>query len=224
MKYRQLFLEKAVGGAGGGQYTWIEEPTGRADGDCRRADDRCHGLELFRLDNSRRHRRVRGAGRGCFPVELDGRTFTPPCKGRLEDERGRDGSACWRPIDCTRSATRCRYVRYIDDFPAFPLTNVCGPTRWHPELRPIQGLRRPDQLRKVVERCMLMTTDPGDLVLDPTCGPARRRTWPSSGGGGGSRSTPVRVALALARTRLMCARFPYYLLADSPRARPRRRS
>jgi adenine-specific DNA-methyltransferase len=69
---------------------------------------------------------------------------------------------------------------------------------------------------KIVERCMLMTTDPGDLVLDPTCGSG---TTPYVAEQWGRRWITIdtsRVALALARTRLMGARYPYYHLADSP--------
>ena len=63
---------------------------------------------------------------------------------------------------------------------------------------------------------MLMTTDPGDLVVDPTCGSlAPPPTSPSSGAAAGSPSTPSRVALALARARIMGARYPYHLLSDS---------
>ena len=63
---------------------------------------------------------------------------------------------------------------------------------------------------------MLMTTDPGDLVLDPTCGSGTTAYVAEQWGRRWITIDTSRVALALARTRLMCARFPYYLLADSP--------
>lgn len=68
---------------------------------------------------------------------------------------------------------------------------------------------------KVVQRCMLMTTDPGDLVLDPTCGSGTTAYVAEQWGRRWITTDTSRVALALARTRLMAARFPYYLLADS---------
>ena len=72
---------------------------------------------------------------------------------------------------------------------------------------------------KVIERCVLMTTDPGDLVLDPTCGSGTTAYVAEQWGRRWITVDTSRVALALARTRLMSARYPYYLLADSPEGR-----
>jgi adenine-specific DNA-methyltransferase len=69
---------------------------------------------------------------------------------------------------------------------------------------------------KIIERCLLMTTDPGDLVLDPTCGSGTTAYVAEQWGRRWITIDTSRVALTLARTRLMSARFPYYLLADSP--------
>ena len=68
---------------------------------------------------------------------------------------------------------------------------------------------------KVIERCILMTTDPGDLVLDPTCGAGTTAYVAEQWGRRWITIDTSRVALALARTRVMGARYPYYLLADS---------
>ena len=70
--------------------------------------------------------------------------------------------------------------------------------------------------RKVLERCILMTTDPGDLVLDPTCGSGTTAYVAEQWGRRWITLDTSRVALALARTRLMSVKYPYYLLADSP--------
>ena len=72
---------------------------------------------------------------------------------------------------------------------------------------------------RVIERCLLMTTDPGDLVLDPTCGSGTTAYVAEQWGRRWITIDTSRVALALARTRLMSARYPYYLLADSPEGR-----
>ena len=69
---------------------------------------------------------------------------------------------------------------------------------------------------KVVQRCLLATTDPGDLVLDPTCGSGTAAYVAEQWGQRWITIDTSRVALALARTRIMAARYPYYLLADSP--------
>jgi adenine-specific DNA-methyltransferase len=71
----------------------------------------------------------------------------------------------------------------------------------------------------VIERCILMTTDPGDLVLDPTCGSGTAAYVAEQWGRRWITIDTSRVALALARTRLMSARYPYYYLADSKEGR-----
>src|SRR5207237_2497421 len=68
---------------------------------------------------------------------------------------------------------------------------------------------------KVIERCILMTTDPGDLVLDPTCGSGTTAYVAEQWSRRWITIDTSRVALALARARIMGARYPYYLLADS---------
>ena len=69
--------------------------------------------------------------------------------------------------------------------------------------------------RRVIERCILMATDPGDLVLDPTCGSGTTATVAEQWGRRWITIDTSRVALALARARIMGARYPFYLLADS---------
>lgn len=69
---------------------------------------------------------------------------------------------------------------------------------------------------KVIQRCILMATDPGDLVLDPTCGSGTTAYVAEQWGRRWITIDTSRVALALARSRIMGARYPYYLLADSP--------
>ncbi|XIA66041.1 DNA methyltransferase [Bradyrhizobium sp. TZ2] len=73
----------------------------------------------------------------------------------------------------------------------------------------------------IVERCVLMATDPGDLVLDPTCGSGTTAYVAEQWGRRWITIDTSRVALALARTRLMAARYPWYLLADSREGRNR---
>ena len=72
---------------------------------------------------------------------------------------------------------------------------------------------------KVIQRCILMATDPGDLVLDPTCGSGTTAYVAEQWGRRWITIDTSRVALALARTRLMAARYPWYLLADSQEGR-----
>jgi adenine-specific DNA-methyltransferase len=113
-------------------------------------------------------------------------------------------------------ASQLNYVRYFDDFPATPITNNWSDTG-------SAGFSSSDQKvyvvqtdSTVIERCLLMTTDPGDLVLDPTCGSGTTAYVAEQWGRRWITCDTSRVAVALARTRLMAAKFPFYLLADSP--------
>jgi adenine-specific DNA-methyltransferase len=103
-----------------------------------------------------------------------------------------------------------RFKKFWQDFPVKEFTNV-----W-------QGLGGATDLvyvvqtnRKLIERCFLMTTDPGDLVIDPTCGSGTSAYVAEQWGRRWITIDTSRVALALARSRLMAAKYPYYLLADS---------
>jgi adenine-specific DNA-methyltransferase len=103
------------------------------------------------------------------------------------------------------------YLRYVDDFSVVPVND-----RWE-SVQLGTGLIYVVQTGpKVIERCLLMTTDPGDLVLDPTCGSGTTAYVAEQWGRRWITCDTSRVALALARTRLMAAKFPFYLLADSP--------
>jgi adenine-specific DNA-methyltransferase len=110
-----------------------------------------------------------------------------------------------------KSKTALDYIRYLDDFPFKSISN------WW------DGLGgAPDQVyvvqtnERIIERCILMTTDPGDLVLDPTCGSGTTAFVAEQWARRWITIDTSRVALALARARIMGARYPYYLLADSP--------
>ena len=111
----------------------------------------------------------------------------------------------------TAGKTTVRYKRYLNDFAVLPISD-----RWE-SMQIGTGLIYVVQTSvSVVERCILMTTDPGDLVLDPTCGSGTTAFVAEQWGRRWITIDTSRVAIALARSRLMGARYPYYLLADSP--------
>ncbi len=108
------------------------------------------------------------------------------------------------------AATRLRYIRFVDDFPVVPITD-----RWE-SMQIGTGLIYVVQTaNSVVAHCLLMTTDPGNLVLDPTCGSGTTAYVAEQWGRRWITIDTSRVALALARTRLMSAKYPYYYLLDS---------
>lgn len=107
-----------------------------------------------------------------------------------------------------------RYVRCLDDFAVTPRTNLWldiggVQSRTDPKIYVVQTAT------EAVQRCILMTTDPGDLILDPTCGSGTSAYVAEQWGRRWITIDTSRVALALARARIMGARYPYYLLADS---------
>ena len=104
------------------------------------------------------------------------------------------------------------YVRFIDDFPAFPITNAWMDiggiqSRSDPKIYVVQTANT------AIQRCMLMTTDPGDLVLDPTCGSGSTAYVAEQWGRRWITCDTSRVAITLAKQRLMAANFDYYELA-----------
>ncbi len=109
---------------------------------------------------------------------------------------------------------RLMFRRFINDFSAYPFNNQwldtsSGFSLSDPKLYVVQT--RP----LVIQRCILMATDPGDLVLDPTCGSGTTAIVSEQWGRRWITIDTSRVALALARARIMGARYPYYLLADT---------
>jgi adenine-specific DNA-methyltransferase len=107
------------------------------------------------------------------------------------------------------------YVEGYDDSPSPEIANL-----WTENLAGAQNKVYIVQTNeRVVQRCILMATDPGDLVLDPTCGSGTTATVAEQWGRRWITIDTSRVALALARTRVMSAKFPYYLLADSREGR-----
>ncbi len=102
------------------------------------------------------------------------------------------------------------YVMFHSDFPMSKITNVWTDTS--PAQEKVFVVQTSPL---VIERCLLMTTDPGDLVLDPTCGSGTTAYVAEQWGRRWITIDTSRVALALARTRLMAAKYPYYLMADT---------
>ena len=105
------------------------------------------------------------------------------------------------------------YVRFIDDFSVTPMTDLWVDTQTGAFTDEKTYVVQTNS--KVIERCILMTTDPGDLVLDPTCGSGTTAYVAEQWGRRWITIDTSRVALALARARIMGARHPYYILADS---------
>ena len=212
LKFRRPFLRKDSNFTAGGQYSKLQLPDFR----------RISMTKEERLDRSKirqdarvyRHDTITsqsGSSKTDYEFLDQGRTFN-------------SGRGFWKTnfVGMTRLSRAKRlgharnslsYIRFIDDFPVTPIGNLWTDT--------LTGSFTEDKLyvvqtaQKIIQRCILMTTDPGDLVLDPTCGSGTTAYVAEQWGRRWITIDTSRVALALARARIMGARYPYYLLADS---------
>jgi adenine-specific DNA-methyltransferase len=150
-----------------------------------------------------------------FSVDHRGSSYTPGRGGWKTNPAGLARLAQSDRLDAYGKTLA--FKRFVNDFPYFPLTNL-----WTDTARGGYGEEQVYVVQtgtKVIQRCMLMTTDPGDLVLDPTCGSGTTAYVAEQWGRRWITTDTSRVALTLARTRLMSAKLPYYLLADTPEGR-----
>ena len=207
VKYRQLYRDKVLGDEGTDQYKYVE----RGDGarlplqtSSLKVDERVFRYDQFTSQS--------GAPSTQEPILIDGREYRVTKGGWKTNRLGAQRLGHARRL--AGLGKTLTYIRYLTDFPAFPINNMWTDTRQSgfgtPKTYVVQTAPR------VVERCILMTTDPGDLVLDPTCGSGTSAYAAEQWGRRWITIDTSRVALALARSRIMGARYPYYLLADSP--------
>ena len=207
VKFRRPFIEKKIGGIGASKYNKLLE----VDGAVRTltSEERNNpslipkGARVWRNDN------LTSQGNPNFAFTHKGRTFDGTYKTTAV---GMSRLAKSSRIDVARGSFG--YVRFIDDFNVFPATaawmDIGGvQSRSDPKVYVVQTAT------EAVKRCVLMSSDPGDLVLDPTCGAGTTAFVAEQWGRRWITIDTSRVALALARARIMGARFPFYLLADS---------
>ena len=144
-----------------------------------------------------------------FPVMFCGREFLPAKNGCWSTTK--DGMRRLIYSSRIRAAGKNLYYRlYHQDYPVSTLTNL-----WADTSGPKDIVYCVQTLDTVIERCILMASNPGDLVLDPTCGSGTTAYVSERRGRRWITIDTSRVSLALARTRIMAARYPYYYLADS---------
>jgi adenine-specific DNA-methyltransferase len=216
VKFRQPLYPKTLGGDGAKEYTMADLGDGtrrsltKAEKDLPASIP--SGTRIFRLDNLRSQGSSEG---GSLPFSFEGVTY--PCGTNMHWKTRREGlerlGKSQRISGRGEGRTLC-YVRFVDDFAAYPVSNIWTDSA-SGDNQVLQKLYVVQTLPKVIERCILMTTDPGDLVLDPTCGSGTTAYVAEQWGRRWITIDTSRVALALARARIMGARYPFYLLADS---------
>ena len=209
MKSRRLFIQQTLGGEAMSTYKTLE----LFDGTTRPLTQaEISGLEALppnsRVFGSAPLTSARPAGAGdLYDYEFEGNVYNPGKGTWKTDKKGMDRLAAARRI--LTSGNRLYYKRYLDDFGLFPIANV-----WSDML----SWAMPDKVyvvqtrREIVDRCMLMTTDPGDLVIDPTCGGGTTATAAELWGRRWITIDSSRVAVTLTRQRLMNLALPYFKL------------
>jgi adenine-specific DNA-methyltransferase len=220
-KFRSLFGEKELGGEGAEKYNRVRlatlERRSITSGERLRETELPEESLVYRQDNLTSQSVGRDKGEGAaswFPVNIAGQEVRPSIKVRWKtNEAGM--SRLLRADRVELTGNSLAYVRYLEDFGATTINNAWMDiggiqSRADPKVYVVQT---PTTL---TQRCVLMATDPGDLVLDPTCGSGTTAYVAEQWGRRWITIDTSRVALALARARIMGARYPYYLLADSP--------
>ena len=188
------------------------------------------GYSLLEVDGSLIGRRgatpdqvARGHHCGSYPLHSQGYRATTTCDFEYQGRVYHPGNVRnWKVATAglarlgragriITGASVPRFKRYFDDFPAVNVSN-----NWNETFTASGKVYVVQTSAAAIQRCILMTTDPGDLVLDPTCGAGTTAYVAEKWGRRWITIDTSRVALALARARIMGARYPYYLLADSP--------
>jgi adenine-specific DNA-methyltransferase len=210
IKYRQPYIEKTLSGEGGDHYRTVE----LADGSTRQTrpeeivwpDLLPEGSRVFQVDNlisqgysESLSKQFNAFGRGFSPGALSHWKTTPQGLSRL--------ACAGRLVDAGKTL---RYKRYFKDFGVMMVNSI-----WEDVGADSEKTYVVQTPTGAVRRCILMTTDPGDLILDPTCGSGTTAYVAEQWGRRWIAIDTSRVALALARARIMGARYAYYLLADS---------
>jgi adenine-specific DNA-methyltransferase len=211
-KYRQLFYDKKVGeGDGSGaRYDQVISPFGERK-PLSRVSDRLAQYESngWHIAQPTTLTTFGSGGSSFFEVVFQGRKYWPqPNKGWLTHAKGIARLTLAGRVIPTGEAIR--YVRRLADYPCYEINNS-----WTDIASPPDVVYVVQSAARLIERCILMATDPGDLVLDPTCGSGTTAFVGEQWGRRWITIDTSRVAMALARARIMGARYPFYLLADS---------
>lgn len=208
VKYRQLYLERNVGDKSLDRYDYIELSDGQIQ---RLTRPQISGAEEIPAGKRMRYTTLLSDGETTSSdqtVVFEGESFLPR-HGKhwktsvegigqlvLKNRIQKLGSTIW-------------YKRYVDDFPVLPMNE-----RWDSLQIGVELSYVVQTSPSVIQRCLLMTTDPGDLVLDITCGSGTTAFVAEQWGRRWITCDTSRVAIALAKKRLMTATFDYYKLAD----------
>ncbi|PSR24872.1 MAG: site-specific DNA-methyltransferase [Sulfobacillus thermosulfidooxidans] len=211
LKYRQLYTEKSNLKTGDDAYKYVELADGMrrpmTQGERQGGVPVPEASQIYRLGDLQ----SQGEASQDTPFIFEGCVYRPNYGSHWKPTypKGLTRLHNARRIDI--AGTKLGYVRFASDFPVIPIKNVWLDTGFAGFATDKRYIVETNV--KVVARCILMTTDPGDLVLDPTCGSGTTAFAAETWGRRWITCDTSRVALTLARQRLMTAVFDYYELA-----------
>jgi adenine-specific DNA-methyltransferase len=206
LKYQQLYVPSDEGRAFDATFTWVHDSNGKRKmtKQERSGDVPLQGRRFARADLSAQN------DNQMYPFTFRGVTYTPKNRGWRTTQEGMERlNAADRLIV---SGKTLRFVQYADDFAFSPLQAMWADTGTGSFLEDKMYVVQTGT--KVLERCLLMCTSPGDLVFDPTCGSGTTAIVAEQWGRRWITCDTSRVPLALARQRLLAATFPWYELKD----------
>jgi adenine-specific DNA-methyltransferase len=209
LKFRQIFQAKEVGE--GTEYTWIEQPDGTRRKMTEEERQKPQSIPSDHRVFARGALYSSGYTPTCiYDFEFDGHRYTTEKKSWRTNKAGIETLIQKQRL--IRIGELPYYVQYHSDFSLQPLNNLWADTR-----AALGKNYVVETSFSVIQRCVQMTTDPGDLVLDPTCGSGTTAFVAEQWGRRWLAVDVSRVPLALARQRLLTATFPWYELKDEGR-------
>ena len=226
IKFNYLLKIKSFGGEGSSAYSKIELQNGERFSisdfqkkyntifDFERRNSLTECCKVYALGDVTSSNHGQGVGsKGFNSFIYQGVKYTPGKNSFKTHELGMTRLGKATRLDSSEKGN-LGYIRYFEDFLAFPINNIWADTLGQNQFGGDKIYVVQTGLT-IVRRCLLMATDPGDLVLDPTCGSGTTAYVAEQWGRRWITIDTSRVALALARARIMGARYPYYLMADS---------
>ncbi len=212
-KFRTLYLPRSDDADARYDQVMLSDGSTRAASAVEKQDEQLlpQGARLFRLDNITSSRSA-GAG-DVREFHWEGKIFTPGNGTFKTNLSGLQRLAEANRLHITSNG-KLSYRRFKEDFGYTPIANLWSDISGAVQSRADPKVYVVQTSSALIARCILMTTDPGDLVLDPTCGSGTTAYVAEQWGRRWITSDTSRIALNIAKTRLMTATFPWYKLGD----------